>query len=117
MFINRSEPVSSQPQAAYQALQWNVDVVPGGVVLLLPVEQQMMTEALRHDDLCEKPRCGDAALLQGVERRNDGSLVRSNSRNSSSRRFGGMRTRPRLSVFKIIDEVSINVVAHLPRRL
>ena len=33
------------------------------------------------------------------------------------RRCGRMRTRPRLSVFKMIDVVSINVVARLLRRL
>ena len=35
-----------------------------------------MIAILRHDDLREQPRCGDAALLQEVERRDDGGLVR-----------------------------------------
>ncbi len=73
--IDGSQPVSGKPQPACHALPWDIDVVPGGIDLLLPVERQMIA-ILRHDDLCEQTRRGDAALLQGVECRDDGSLMR-----------------------------------------
>lgn len=50
------------------------DVVPRGVDLLLPVERQMIA-ALRDDDLREQSWREYTALLQGVQRGNDGRLV------------------------------------------
>ena len=48
--------------------------MPRGVDLLLPVERQMIA-VFGDDDLREQSWCGDAALLQRVERRDDGRLI------------------------------------------
>ena len=48
--------------------------MPRGVDLLLPVEWQMIA-VFGDDDLREQSWCGDATLLQGVQRGNDGRLV------------------------------------------
>ena len=75
VLINRSQPIGGQSEPARHALPWDGDVVPGGVDLLLPVEREVIA-ILRDDDLCEQPWCGDAALLERVERGDDGGLVR-----------------------------------------
>ncbi len=71
VFVNGTQPVGGECQPLSHRLARDVDVVPRGKYLLLTIERKMVAK-LRDDECRDEAGCGDASLLQRVQRCDDG---------------------------------------------
>lgn len=70
VFVNGAQPVGGECQPLRHRLTRDVDVVPRGKYLLLPVKRKVVAK-LRDDDCRDEAGCCDATLLQRVQRCDD----------------------------------------------
>jgi hypothetical protein len=66
VFVDRAQPVGGQPHPLRHVLAREMNGVPRGENVLLPVER-IVVAVFAHDDRREQARRGDAPVLQGLQ--------------------------------------------------